>query len=275
MPLRTSKPPENALEVLSGALENFIAADPEFLKTSALGGGLSQEDIQLKEVHTTLPHQVFSLSLEDTLARNLENAKPVSWRYFLAHGNEIFASAEIEETVKKKKRALRFSHFNDGPFVEHSKTGIRFAEELKDVEESEFDLRLLRIPALNVVALWLHRDAQNLLISIEPNHKSLRPFQKYTPSKFFEELESAARNRLKFDDSPISLDSIAPDLPVLTPREIEVLDLFAKGISKKVTAESLQISPNTVNWHLKKIYSKLQVDKRMKAVKRAKDLGLF
>lgn len=44
---------------------------------------------------------------------------------------------------------------------------------------------------------------------------------------------------------------------ILTPREIEILDLFARGLSYRETAELLGIALNTVSDHVRKIYAKL------------------
>jgi DNA-binding NarL/FixJ family response regulator len=52
----------------------------------------------------------------------------------------------------------------------------------------------------------------------------------------------------------------------LTPREIELLKLFAKGASYKEAARSLEISPLTVGNHVKSIYRKLAVNSRGEAV---------
>jgi len=51
----------------------------------------------------------------------------------------------------------------------------------------------------------------------------------------------------------------------LTPREMEVIQLLAEGLSNKEIAEVLFISPRTVNFHLDNIYSKLGVSSRTEA----------
>lgn len=53
---------------------------------------------------------------------------------------------------------------------------------------------------------------------------------------------------------------------VLTPREIEILQSVAEGITNKQIASDLHISARTVNFHLDNIYSKLQVNTRTEAV---------
>ncbi len=59
----------------------------------------------------------------------------------------------------------------------------------------------------------------------------------------------------------------------LTPREVELLELFAKGSSYKEAARLLRISPLTVGNHVKSIYRKLAVHSRGEAVYEAVKTG--
>lgn len=61
----------------------------------------------------------------------------------------------------------------------------------------------------------------------------------------------------------------------LTRRESEVLMLLGNWLSDNEIAQKLVISPRTVKKHTSNIYSKLGVKNRMKAVEKAKDLGLL
>jgi DNA-binding NarL/FixJ family response regulator len=58
----------------------------------------------------------------------------------------------------------------------------------------------------------------------------------------------------------------APEEEKLSAREIEVLELVAKGASNKEIGKSLSISVATVKTHLIRIYGKLGVDDRTAAV---------
>lgn len=62
--------------------------------------------------------------------------------------------------------------------------------------------------------------------------------------------------------------------PELTPRECEVLDLIAKGLTNDEIADRLFISPKTVRNHITHIFSKLQVNSRSKAIVLAREAGL-
>jgi DNA-binding CsgD family transcriptional regulator len=57
-----------------------------------------------------------------------------------------------------------------------------------------------------------------------------------------------------------------PPVPLLTRREIEVLTLFAEGLSNKAAARRLGISPHTVKFHSETLFKKLGVGSRAEAV---------
>lgn len=68
---------------------------------------------------------------------------------------------------------------------------------------------------------------------------------------------------------------IEPEIPGgLTPREIDVLKLVARGLTDAEVGTELHISPRTVGRHLSSIYSKLDVNSRTAATAFAYEHGL-
>lgn len=65
------------------------------------------------------------------------------------------------------------------------------------------------------------------------------------------------------------------NLEALSEREHDVLTLIAVGYSNKAIAKRLDISLNTVKTHTKNINSKLNVNSRVQAAAKARDLGLI
>lgn len=61
---------------------------------------------------------------------------------------------------------------------------------------------------------------------------------------------------------------------ILTDRELEVLQLLARGLSNKEIAERLNRTEQTVKFHLTSIYRKLEVKNRTGAVTAAFDAGI-
>lgn len=66
-----------------------------------------------------------------------------------------------------------------------------------------------------------------------------------------------------------------PDIPRLTPREVEILALVAEGLSNPGIAERLVIGESTVKTHLLHVFEKLEVNDRTRAVTRAMELGIL
>ncbi len=60
----------------------------------------------------------------------------------------------------------------------------------------------------------------------------------------------------------------------LTPREKEILAYLADGLAKKQVADKLNISPHTVDYHVRKIYGKLHVNNLSGAITKAVKDGL-
>ena len=56
----------------------------------------------------------------------------------------------------------------------------------------------------------------------------------------------------------------------ITPRELEVLQLIAEGLSNKEMAERLFVSENTIKTHASRVFDKLGASRRTQAVQIAK-----
>jgi LuxR family transcriptional regulator, maltose regulon positive regulatory protein len=68
---------------------------------------------------------------------------------------------------------------------------------------------------------------------------------------------------------------IQPMIEPLSQRELEVLELIARGLSNREISERLFLALDTVKGHNQRIFGKLQVRRRTEAVARARDLGLL
>ena len=60
----------------------------------------------------------------------------------------------------------------------------------------------------------------------------------------------------------------------LTPRQLEVLDLLCQGLTNKGIGRKLELTENTVRWHVQGILAFLQVSNRSEAVFAARNKGL-
>jgi len=61
----------------------------------------------------------------------------------------------------------------------------------------------------------------------------------------------------------------------ITPRELEILEAMAAGLSNREIGERLFVSENTVKTHTARLFDKLSARRRTQAVQRAKEAGII
>lgn len=81
---------------------------------------------------------------------------------------------------------------------------------------------------------------------------------------------TAKKSAAPFARNPAAVASLG-----LTPRECQVLDLLASGRTNDELARTLGVSPNTVKTHLSSLFAKLEVDRRVKAIEKARFLSII
>jgi DNA-binding NarL/FixJ family response regulator len=62
---------------------------------------------------------------------------------------------------------------------------------------------------------------------------------------------------------------------ILTPRELEVLNLLSRGFSYAEIADILKLSPQTIATYVKNIYRKMEVNSRAEAIYEASTMGII
>lgn len=87
------------------------------------------------------------------------------------------------------------------------------------------------------------------------------------PDKFVENLKRLIERKEKFKKINVAID--------LSARELDTLKLIAEDLSNQEIAGKLFISLNTVKTHVKNIYLKLEADNRIKAITKARELGII
>ena len=154
---------------------------------------------------------------------------------------------------------------------------------LMDIELPEMSgiecVRILKqkIPDLDIIMLTAYTDDKYIFEALKAG-----AYGYLTKNIFPSKLLSAIRE-VRRGGSPMSslvarrvvnsFNNIKSPMPDLSGREKEVLRLLCEGQSYRDIAKKLFVSTNTVRFHLKNIYKKLQVNSRHEAVVKATRLG--
>lgn len=111
--------------------------------------------------------------------------------------------------------------------------------------------------------------ARGYLLKGEQGEETLRAIRAVASGEAIFSPRIAQRLSLYFSDRSM-IQSVTP-FPELTPREREILDLVAKGLTNNAIAERLNLSPKTIRNQVSTIFSKLQVASRGEAIARVRD----
>jgi DNA-binding NarL/FixJ family response regulator len=136
------------------------------------------------------------------------------------------------------------------------------------------------LPDTPVVMLTMSDDDADVLAAIKAGARGYL-LKSLNSEEFFAMLEGLERgeaamtrqttaNLMRGLTSPVGLP-----IGSLTPRELELLRLVAKGMPNKTIALELSVSENTVKYHLKSILQKLNAGNRTEAVTEAIRRGLL
>jgi len=161
MPVTYREPPPAATEAVQAALDHFAGVPQAQLH--ALAG------TQPAALAPTVPHPVYNVGLSDLVGGGaaLPEGRPTGWRYLLRQDDAVVASAE----TASGSGGEQFSHFNRGPFVASTAAALEQVDGLTQTQGRPYEVRLLHVPALHAVSLWLHDDGDpgnDLLIPLQP-----------------------------------------------------------------------------------------------------------
>ena len=185
MPITFSNPPPSALEAASSGMRSIVAAGR--LGDAALRA-TSPDALTLDH-----PVRVFVMGADDlTAGKRLAGARAVAWRYVVRNAHQPLATVDAASTGAGD--AHSFSHLNQGPFVEATAESVARAGELPEARAAAFEARLLEIPALHSISLWLHGagKAADLIIPLAPTAPGLEGGRAYPAEAFLDVMEHLA-----------------------------------------------------------------------------------
>lgn len=174
--------------------------------------------------------------------------------------------------------------FSDAP------TFIKFLEDGGDLDILLLDLRLPGMSGLEALEpiFRLREDLKILILTVFADSPSINWAMRAgargyllkgaTDEEIIEHIERVCRGHIIYSvevSRKILKESLAdPNKHRLSSREIEVLQLIAKGMANEKISEKLFISRSTVETHIHHIFEKMKVENRAEAVAKALKEGL-
>ncbi|AMX94406.1 response regulator transcription factor [Mesorhizobium sp. M7A.F.Ca.US.014.04.1.1] len=125
--------------------------------------------------------------------------------------------------------------------------------------------------------LLKERDDVELSLSIRSTIRGGAPIDPFIARRILELVSapaSSGRARSSTDRPGRGKPALAPP-PPLTPREVEILNLVAKGLTNREISGVLSLSRFTVECHIRNIYKKLSVKSRTEAIFEARSQGFL
>ncbi len=138
------------------------------------------------------------------------------------------------------------------------------------------------LPYVVIVMLTVSDDEQDLFAAIKNGAQGYL-LKKIEPAELFEQLRGLARGEAALSRLMANkiLREFAREKPApsekdsaLTPREQQVLQLVARGLTNREIAETLVVAENTVKNHLRNILAKLHLENRVQVATYALKEGL-
>jgi hypothetical protein len=145
-----------------------------------------------------VPHDVYTVRLRDLAeGTSLDAATVVGRRFLVMEGDRPIAAAELAD----QETGTGFQ-LNEGPYVEATADAIEHAESDPDLAGDDYEVRLLRIPAVYFTGLWLRSEQPDadVVIPLDPAPAPLEGGRKYGASEILSALGELARARLAADD---------------------------------------------------------------------------
>jgi hypothetical protein len=180
MPLTTVEPPESVRSAATSHV--YQLAGPH-------GNFLAFRLARREKLALVAPHRMYTLNLDAVLERGLESATQSGWRFLVTDGEHIVASAEVADDAGSSPLV------NSGPYVASTAEAIDALETIPDVKRGIYEFKLLKLPALYVVAAWLHGE-RDLIVPMAPTPSFLEAGQVFSEQEFVASLTDAARQAL-------------------------------------------------------------------------------
>jgi len=193
MPITLAAPPQAVAELTENQIKAIAGAGN--FRVEALSA------TKPEEIALSSGHPVYTLGLDDIVGGKAPAALVVSsWRFIVqASSAQPTAAETIGDGVS---RAPAFSSVNSGPFVAGTINGFAAVSKDPAFATGDWEMRLLRAPALFIVAVWAHEKngGADRIYPVAPAPAYLTAGKAYGWSDFLAAIKPVAEQRVKADD---------------------------------------------------------------------------
>ncbi len=146
-----------------------------------------------------LPHPVYDLRVTDiATGRGLEAAEETGSRHLVVEGDAAVAALEVSGPLASA--GAEHLQVQTGPFAEATAAAVRLLEAHEAVQRASFEVRILRVAALHLVAVWLHalEGGEDLILALPPAPPDIRVDVPYSPAELLAVLLPRAQRNSTF-----------------------------------------------------------------------------
>ena len=174
----------------------------DMVRARAVPKGMPME-LHPERVSHSEPHPVYVATLEDLAAgKLLDAAKQTGWRYLLVQNDTAVAEAEVGAGHAGARGArsgkLEFLGLTHGPFTGATIEALTAAERMPKVAKADYELRLLKVPAVYLAALWLHGGNADIVIPMGDPPGGLKKNRAYTEAGVIRALRGVVEQTRQF-----------------------------------------------------------------------------
>jgi len=148
-----------------------------------------------RETSLAAPHQIYTANLDVLVdPGSVEKAAaPTAWSFLIEERDRPVAATEVNISMPAETPA----QLAEGPFVEAVAEELQTIESLLPLREAHFELRQLRVPALQLAALWLHSgERDDVFVPLKPAPPPLEAHVPYPEARFVAVVSKLARSMI-------------------------------------------------------------------------------
>ncbi len=266
-------------EAVSQQVRVYLARDrPDAAEMALQGHGFSFRDqFSFPDLPPgqSIPHSIgllYNSSLRVLLNQARAGRDLAGLRPGIELANRLIAGALQSQSILVALEALLLRAQMHAMLGDHPASQADYASALELAEPEGFIGIFVEQgpPVAEALANLVKRNRRG---TIQPGYVKRMPFIRSILAAFSRAQPPAPD--LPPETGPVALIEPAALIEPLTDRELEVLRLMADGLKYKEIATRLFISLNTVRFHVKAIYGKLNVNNRTQAIETARQLRIL